>query len=186
MEKAKFEKKESFESVYTSNRWKVINRIRIALRCNQQLAEDLSCKVFIKANKYYESFNPELSSFNTWLNMITTQVMIDYKRSKEGKRKYQTEFINDKVNSDGEVYFQVKGSRDMQTDVNLELSELETLVQKTISSFNEVHQKVCKLQIDGLQMQEIAKELEIPEGTVKVYIFRFRNLLKSKLEKQNS
>ena len=182
----KFEVKESFESVYTANRWKVINRIKIALRCNQELAEDLSCKVFIKVAKYFGSFDAEKSSFNTWLNMITTQVMIDYKRSKEGKKKFQTEFINDKVNSEGEVYFQIEGSKDMQADLNLELSELEILVQKTLNSFNEVQQKVCKLQMQGFQMQEIAKELEIPEGTVKVYIFRFRKDLQSKLEKRNS
>lgn len=182
---AKFEFKESFEGMYLTNRWKVINRIKFALRCNNELAQDLSCEVFIKVNKYFNSFDHKISSFNTWLNMITNQVMIDYIRSTEGKKKYQTEFINDKVNSEGEVYFQVEGSRDMQTDLNLEMSELEILVQKTIASFNEKHQQVCKLQMQGFQMQEIAKELDLPVGTVKVYVLRFRAKIQSKLEKQN-
>jgi len=179
----KFEIKESFESVYRTNRWKVIARISRALNCNKELAEDLSCKVFVKVAKYFDSYNSELSSFNTWLNMITNSVMIDYKRSKEYKMKFMCKYIEDNVNEDGEVIFNNPNSADTMADVNSELSDLEKLVQKTLNSFNEVQQKVCKLQMQGFQMQEIAKELEIPEGTVKVYIFRFRNKIQSKLEK---
>lgn len=179
----KFQIKESFESVYSTNRWKVISRISSALNCNKELAQDLSCKVFVKVAKHFDSYNSELSTFNTWLNMITNSVMIDYKRSKEYKMKIRSQYINDNVNSDGEVVFDYEGSKDMEADLNLELSDLEKLVQKTLNSFNEVQQKVCKLQMQGFQMQEIANKLEIPEGTVKVYVFRFRNIIKSKLEK---
>ena len=40
--------------------------------------------------------------------------------------------------------------------------------------------------MQGYQMQEIAKEVNIPESTVKVHIFRFRKEMASKLGKEYS
>lgn len=174
----KFEKKENFESVYRTNRWKVIARISRALNCDKELAEDLSCKVFVKVAKYFGSFDAEKSSFNTWLNMITNSVMIDYKRSKEGKMKFKTAYISDFVDSESNETMQIVNSADTMADVNLGLSELENLLNKTIASFSEIKQKICKMQIQGYQMNEIAEVVNIPENTVKQHIFRFRKEMK--------
>jgi len=173
--------KPNFEKIYSSNNHIVIARIMIALRCQKELAEDLSIKVFIKVAKYLPTFDANKSNFNTWMNMLVTNVMIDYKRSKEGKMKFRTSNIEDKVNEEGEVIFNNTNSADTMADVNLGLSELETLLKKTLASFSELKQKVCVMQMQGFQMNEIAEEVNIPENTVKQHIFRFRKEMKSKI-----
>jgi len=171
----------NFEQVYLTYHNQIQYRIMHALRCNIQLAEELADNVFIKVSKHLANFDSEKSCLNTWLNTIANRVMIDYMRSKQGQMTRKSSNIQDYVDEEGKEFFQIETSKNELTDANLALSELQILVNRTLNGLSEIQRKVCELQIDGLEMAEISQELSIPEGTVKVYIHRFRKILKPQI-----
>lgn len=173
-----------FEKVYVDYNKKVYNTIKLKLNGDKETAEDLTVNVFVKISKHLGNFNSEISCFDTWVYNITKNVIIDYFRSKEYKTKKRQINFETYVDSEGNDLYPVIDS--VNTDSNMLTNEIDSIIQNTLNSMKEINQKVCRLDIEGLKMSEIATKLNIPEGTVKVYVMRFKNKLKSKLEKQYS
>lgn len=173
----------TFESIYSENQGWVKNFINQRLSCGKEIAQDLTQDVFVKLSKHLDKFDESKSSLNTFLNTIVRTTIIDFYRHEKTRKNMFSNNIETFVNEEGENYFQVASK--VETDANIIEGELSLLIQKTLNSFNENQQKVCKLQMQGFQMNEIATELNIPEGTVKVYVKRFREIVKSKLEKRS-
>lgn len=173
-----------FEKIYVDYNKKVYNTIKMKLNGDKETAEDLTINVFVKISRNLENFKPELSSFDTWIYNITKNVLIDYFRSKQYKTKKVQVNFETFVDSEGNELFPVPDS--VNTDSSLLTNEIDLIIDNTLNSMKELNQKVCRMNLDGLKMSEIATELSIPEGTVKVYVMRFKNIVKSKLEKQNS
>ena len=172
-------KKLTFEQVYSNYNKKVFNTIKQKLNGDVETAEDLTINVFVKISKHLNNFNSDLSAFDTWIYNITKNVIIDYFRSKQFHTKKRQVNFETFVDSEGNDLFPVVET--IETDSNLETSEIEFIIQNTLNSLKKLNKDICVMNIEGLKMHEIATKLNVPEGTVKVYVKRFKDTIKAKV-----
>lgn len=143
-------------------------------------AEDLTQETFIKAFRALASFNSQYA-FSTWLYKIAANNCIDYFR----KKKLATISIDTPIQAkDGQLH---RDFPDHQEGPELELISKERTneIKVAIDSLPQKYKQAIVLRHSkDKSYEEIAKELDLPLGTVKVRIFRAREMLKSKLKYQ--
>lgn len=153
---------------------------------NRDDAFDISQEVFIRVYRSLSSFRGE-SAFSSWLYRICKNATYDFLR-KEGK--HITVSISDFKgdDSDNNADFDIPDTNESKNPaVCAEKNELKQVVSKAISSLSKEHRAVILLRdIEGYSYCEIAKVLEIEEGTVKSRISRARDILKKLLSEYNS
>ncbi len=141
---------------------------------NRTDAEDLTIEAFGKAFKRLHQYTPNFA-FSTWLFKIATNNCIDFIRKKRIKALSLDQGF---TTSDGDrVEISVKDGK---------LDPIETLEKKQrIKNMREVvetlkprYRELVKLRyFEEYSYDEIAKELDIPLGTVKAQLFRAREFL---------
>ena len=143
-------------------------------------AEDLTQETFIKAFRALSSFNSDYA-FSTWLYKIAANNCIDFFR----KKKLATCSLDTPISSkDGELNRDFP-DQDYGPESQLISKEQTNQIQLAIDSLPEKYQIAILLRhSQDKSYEEIAEELGIPLGTVKVRIFRAREMLKSKLKDQ--
>ncbi|MBN1464681.1 sigma-70 family RNA polymerase sigma factor [candidate division KSB1 bacterium] len=143
-------------------------------------AEDLTQETFIKAFRALASFNSDYA-FSTWLYKIAANNCIDYFR----KKKLATSSLNMPVKvKDGELQrdFPVE---ECGPETELISKEQTSHIRIAIDALPEKYKQAIILRhSQDKSYEEIAEQLEIPLGTVKVRIFRAREMLKSRLKEQ--
>jgi len=143
-------------------------------------AEDLTQETFIKAFRALASFNSQYA-FSTWLYKIAANNCIDYFR----KKKLATTSIDTPIQAkDGQLH---RDFPDHQEGPESQLISKERTneIKVAIDSLPEKYRQAIILRhSQDRSYEEIAKELDLPLGTVKVRIFRAREMLKSKLKDQ--
>ena len=124
-----------------------------------EVMQDVFLKVYRKLNEF--SFQSKLS---TWIATIAYREAINYTRK---NRKYA-----DVQNLD-EVKF-------VQSDTeSFESRDMSTFVQKAVDKLPVPYRSILTLyHLDGFSYQEIVEVMDMPEGTVKNYLFRARKKLK--------
>ncbi len=147
---------------------------------NNSEAEDLTQEAFAKAFSSLKSFNNTFA-FSNWLYKIATNNCIDAIR----KNKMQT-FSLDKnlYNDDNDEYrYEIPDSSPQPDKALIHLQRIN-FVKEAIQSLPEKYKKVITMRhLEEKDYDEIAKELKLPVGTVKVHIFRGRELLNQILRK---
>lgn len=115
--------------------------------------DDLVQETFIRIWKNQKNFEGK-SALKTWIYRIAVNVAIDHVRKRKSPIEYREEYPHLQENTPSPEYV----NRD--------------LVGKMLVSLSPSHRAVLTLQaIEGLSMAEIAKILELPEGTVKSKLF---------------
>lgn len=153
----------------------LVYRLIYRMLNNSQEAEDLTQEIFISLQKK-PNYNPQKSSFYTYLMMITRSRTIDRLRS---KRYHSSLFLKkDKI----------KDLIDRQNYVNpLEMATIDeraNQVRNALDNLSLNQRRVLELSYyQGLSQSEIAKRLNLPLGTVKTH--SRRGLLKLKQNLQN-
>jgi RNA polymerase sigma-70 factor (ECF subfamily) len=126
---------------------------------NRSDAEDAVQETFLKVYKSVNGFGGN-SSLGTWIYRILINTCYDHGRKVQRLRE------NPPVMDPP-----------ARVDVPLRLS-----LQKAIDRLNEKHKTVFLLfEIEGLKHSEIAKILEVPEGTSKTWLFEAKRELKKTL-----
>ncbi len=135
--------------------------------------DDLVQECFIKAFSALGSYSTEYA-FSTWLYKIATNHTIDYLR----KKKLPTTSIDRPVQTkDGELEFELPDTT-YRPDRHIVADERRELVQQAIDSLPPKYHKVIVMRHQQeLSYEDIARELDLPLGTVKAHIFRARALL---------
>ncbi len=143
-------------------------------------AEDLTQLTFIKAFRALATFNSEYA-FSTWLYKIAANNCIDYFR----KKKLRTLSLDAPIQSkDGELQREYPDHEHNPED-ELISRERDAQIKAAIEALPEKYRQAILLRhAKEKSYEEIAEELDIPLGTVKVRIFRAREMLKSKLKEQ--
>jgi RNA polymerase sigma factor (sigma-70 family) len=143
-------------------------------------ADDLTQETFIKAFRALASFNSDYA-FSTWLYKIAANNCIDYFR----KKKLTTMSLDTPLKvKDGEL------QRDFPVEEQGPESELiskeqTSYIRIAIDTLPEKYKEAIMLRhSQDKSYEEIAEKLAIPLGTVKVRIFRAREMLKSRLKEQ--
>lgn len=135
--------------------------------------EDIVQEVFINTFRALKSFKKEYSFFS-WIYKIALNKGIDYLR----KKKLKTFSIDKPISSkDGEFQYEVPDST-YEPDKHIIASEKSALIQAAIDKLPPKYKRVIIMRhMEEKDYSEIAEELKLPIGTVKVHIFRARELL---------
>jgi len=144
-------------------------RYAYAMTRNRELAYDISQEVFIRAYQKFHSFRGQ-SSIKTWLLSITRNLAINERKSAYLRRI----LLFERVHPGGEgasaesAYLDKQGERDLWTIImGLSVKLREALV--------------LDLEHD-LPMAEMAKLLDVSEGTVKSRLSRARKAVEKALK----
>ena len=139
--------------------------------------DDLVQESFIKAFSALDSYSVDYA-FSTWLYKIATNHAIDYLR----KKKLQTYSIDKpRETKDGELEFELPDVT-YRPDKHILADQRKQLIQNAIDALPpKYHRVIVMRHQQELSYEEIARELDLPLGTVKAHIFRARELLNKNL-----
>lgn len=148
---------------------------------NQHDAEEVTNDVFIKIMRLQENpetaFKEELSAFPTWLFNITKSVLIDFTRTNHQDKFMAVSDISDR---DGVPFFQFKAIDNAQK--TMERNEVKQRIDQAIANLKPNYRKIAELRFEKeLKYEEIALELDLPEGTVKGMVNRCKKMLTKEL-----
>ena len=143
---------------------------------NKEDAEDISQDVFLKSYRSLNGFKRN-SQFSTWIYRIAHNACIDHHRKKKVETVSLTRSDEDNGKQDNEI---VSDSLSLEEEVLM--NERKNAVHSAIAKLRPEYRTVIILRdIDGLSYDEIAGVLNIPLGTVKSYISRAREELRTTL-----
>jgi RNA polymerase sigma-70 factor (ECF subfamily) len=135
----------------------------------EELCQDVFLKVHEKLGEF--SFQSKLS---TWIATIAYRQAINHLR----RKKMQYSDIPE------EESFTKQFIEEENPESVLEEQDLDLFVQKLMDELPPQYKIVLTLyHVEGMSYPEICQVTNMPEGTVKNYLFRARNLLKEKVKK---
>ena len=163
----------SFEKLVLDNQTRVYN---LALRMvgNEDDAFDMSQEAFIKAYNSIDTFRGD-SRFSVWMYRLTTNVCLDFLRSRSRKAHSSLTYFDDE--EDGGKELEIPDER-FSPETLAEKKELRKAVVRGLKKLPADYRAILLLrEIEGLSYEEIADALELEAGTVKSRIFRARKKL---------
>lgn len=163
----------AFEKLVLENQTNVYN-LALKMVGDRDDAFDMSQEAFIKAYSSIGSFRGD-SRFSVWLYRLTTNVCLDFLRSKERKSHGSLTYIDE----DGEDGKEMEIPDERYTpETELEKSELRDAVSRGLAQLPKEYRAILLLrEIEGLSYDEISLTLNLEVGTVKSRIFRARKKL---------
>ena len=135
--------------------------------------EDLTQEVFIKAFQHLDDFDYE-HQFASWLFKITNNHCIDYIR----KKRLKVYSIDEQVKTDdGEMSYEIPDST-YEPDLNMLREQKSRLIKQAIDSLPRKYREVIVLRHqEELSYEEIADKTGLPVNTIKVQLFRAREMM---------
>ncbi len=134
-----------------------------------QKAEEVMLNGFFKVFKYLKDYKNE-GSFEGWIRRIMVREAISFYRQKK-----QIQFANEVENYSAEFHNDI--------DSSIEVAQ----IQACIDSLPEGYRLIFNMYaIDGYKHNEIAKMLDINEGTSKSQLFKAKKMLQEKINTLNS
>lgn len=153
--------------------WDSIYFMLLKMVHNKDDAEDLTVEAFGKAFKNLKNYTPQFA-FSTWLFKIANNNAIDFLRKQKGK---PIPIDNQGRNPEDEGQLQLPS---MAPDPEEELIKKQkaTLMKAIVNELKPRYSRLVELRYyKEYSYEEIAKELELPIGTVKAQLFRAKELL---------
>ncbi len=145
---------------------------------NKSDAEDLAIEAFGKAFKNLHQYSPSYA-FSTWLFKIASNNCIDFLRKKKG---VHIPIENNQDNSDNDQSVRLK-SKDPDPEEKLIRIQKAILLRKIVHRLKPRYRTLVELRyFREYSYEEIAKELNLPLGTVKAQLFRAREMLFKMIE----
>lgn len=142
---------------------------------NAEDAGDLVQDTFIRAYGALASFRQD-ASFLTWLYKIASNLCIDQLRSRKAKGalSLQVELEEGREPADD--------SRDIAPEDTAMRGATQEMVQRAITNLPEKYRLVVVMRhLQDMSVDEIARVLDMPTGTVKTHLFRAREMLRERL-----
>lgn len=145
---------------------------------NRSDAEDLTLEAFGKAFKNLHQYSPTYA-FSTWLFKIASNNCIDFLRKKKGT--YVSIENNNHQNENNETV-RLK-AKEPNPEEQLIRNQKAILLQKVVRRLKPRYRTLVELRyFREFSYEEIAKELNLPLGTVKAQLFRAREILFKMIE----
>jgi len=135
-------------------------------------SEDLFQEVFLQVFKGLKSFRAE-ARLSTWIGSITHHICVDFLRKKKKETDFQRGYANQKLllNLSPDMSWKQSENEDLNRAVLAAIAKLPADYRIVITLYH----------LDDCSYQEIAEITGMPDGTVKSYISRGRNLLRDTL-----
>ena len=147
-------------------------------------AADLSQEVFIKMYRTLSTFDTSRASFMTWVTTVTRNLLVDHFR----KGKYDR--ITDSLDAtpgnqeDGLTLADQLEDGAASPEARMRSQETQKLVHEALRRLSpELREAVILRDLQDLDYKDIAKVLNVPEGTVKSRINRGRTELARLLQR---
>jgi len=136
-------------------------------------AEDLTMEAFNKAFSKLDQYTEDFA-FSTWLYRIAKNNCIDHLRRNKKD--------NDNMVAEQQAGFGIAAhelANQLPSPEQLMIKQQETrLLREIVDTLHPKYKDIIKLHyFNELSCEEIAQQLDLPEGTVKVRLFRARELL---------
>lgn len=139
---------------------------------NKNDAEDLTFEAFGKAFRNIKQYSPKYA-FSTWLFKIASNNCIDFLRKKKGN----TISIDGRDDSENERTIPLE-SNTLNPEQEFIKDQKAKIMRNEVSRLKERYRRLIELRyFEEFSYEEIAKELNLPIGTVKAQLFRARELL---------
>ncbi len=137
-------------------------------------ADDLTIEAFGKAFSSLHLYTPT-HAFSTWLFSIATNNCLDFIR----KKRLQTIYLDDiKTSVDDDVYEYPIPSDAGNPEESFIHEQRVQILREVVNQLKPRYRKLVELRyFDELSYEEIADKMQMPLGTVKVQLFRARDLL---------
>lgn len=152
---------------------KTVYNLALRMVGDRDDAFDMTQEAFIKAYGSLSSFRGD-SKFSVWIYRITTNVCLDFLRSKSRKQQ-----VSLTVSDDDDEYAQLdipdpSSAPEQQLMQKISMQSVEEGL-KTLP--DKQRQILVMRELGGMSYAEIGKALSLEEGTVKSRIFRARKRL---------
>lgn len=145
---------------------------------NKSDAEDLTIEAFGKAFKNLHQYSPSYA-FSTWLFKIASNNCIDFLRKKKG---VHVSIENNQDTNENEQTVKLK-SKDPDPEEKLIRIQKAILLRRIVHKLKPRYRTLVELRyFREYSYEEIAKELDLPLGTVKAQLFRAREMLFKMIE----
>ena len=144
---------------------------------NRSDAEDLTLEAFGKAFKSLHQYSPTYA-FSTWLFKIASNNCIDFLRKKKGVHVP----IENNGQDDNSETIKLR-SKDPDPEEKLIRQQKAILLRRVVRKLKPRYQILVERRyFREFSYEEIAKELDLPLGTVKAQLFRAREMLFKMIE----
>mgnify|MGYP001572351960 FL=1 len=142
---------------------------------NRTDAEDLTIEAFGKAFTNIHQYTPQYA-FSTWLFRIASNNAIDFMRKKRSVTVPLEPSSGDKqVGGDYNYNARADGYNPEESIIRDQNSQI---LRRMVAKLKPRYRKLLELRyLQEYSYDEIAKELDLPLGTVKVQLFRSREML---------
>ena len=140
--------------------------------CRREDVEDVVSEVLLKVYRNLHQYRPD-HAFSTWLYKLTANHVVDRSRRlrKERGRSEMPDQLEDHAPG---------------ADDTMETDERHALVREALRHVDDRYREVMHLvYVEGLKVEETARILGTPEGTVKTRLMRGREALKKVLMRRN-
>lgn len=143
---------------------------------NRSDAEDLTLEAFGKAFKNLHQYSPTYA-FSTWLFKIASNNCIDFLRRRKGI------YVPFETNENDSPDLIKLPSKEPNPEEKLIRQQKAILLRKVVRRLKPRYQNLVELRyFREFSYEEIAKELNLPIGTVKAQLFRAREMLFKMIE----
>lgn len=174
--------KEVFNELVVKYQGKIYNLVYKYVP-NSETARDLSQEIFIKAFRALPHFKQQ-SAFYSWLYRIATNLCIDFLRQQKRGQTLSFEGL-----TTGRSLSERRGKDEVVlNDVSplppdqLEAKELGHIIGQAVEQLPPKQQRVFNLRYHhGLQLKEIAAQLDRSEGTIKAHLHHAHKRLRTLL-----
>jgi RNA polymerase sigma-70 factor (ECF subfamily) len=164
--------KKAFESIIERHQ-RLVSHIVFRMIQNASDREDVCQDVFLKVYQNLRGFQFE-AKLSTWIARIAYNTCLNYLEKK------QVPLLDDLTTQEHTI--ETVSDCSVRPDEIVEGREVFSLLQNEIERMPVHYRTILTLyHLDQMSYKEIGEMMELPEGTVKSYLFRARRLLKERL-----
>ncbi len=163
--------KEQFSQIYDQYINKIYRFVYLKVD-SQEIAEDITSKVFLKGWESYQK-DQSIKNINAFLYQIARNQVIDYYRERGRTKSFSADFIGQIADPNKSLY--------EKASVNSDIELVKSAIQNLKKDYQDI---IIWHYLEDIPASEIALIIDKPVGTVRVMLHRGLNSLKDELRGQ--